>query len=86
MNEKLKFKNGQELTGNALCSNYLFLYMYKTDMGTVFNLLYNSPANTGTIVYEAAADTSFTYEGYTKLTSVRDEGNGLITAVLQKEA
>lgn len=84
MGEEIRLANGDAFVGNVLITDRLFLYMYETDLRTVFNALIE-PENTETIIYKRINDTETTYEGYTKLVSVRDEGNSLITAVLIKE-
>ena len=84
MGEEIRLANGDAFVGNVVITDRLFLYMYETDLRTVFNALIE-PENTATIIYKRINDTETTYEGYTKLVSVRDEGNGLITAVLIKE-
>lgn len=84
MREEIRLANDAVFVGTVLITDRLFLYMYETDMRTVFNALIE-PENTGEIIYKMINGTEVTYEGYTKLVSVRDEGNGLITAVLIKE-
>ena len=85
MSEKLTLKNGTELTGFAISSDFLFLYIYSSDLRTVFDLLID-PANTAEIIYTMNNGEDVKYEGFTKLISVRDEGDYLITAVLKKGA
>lgn len=84
--EKLTLKNGTVFDGFALISNYLFLYINNSDMRTVFEALYDNAENTSSIVYTSNNGTDTTYEGYTKLIDLHDEGNNLITVVMQKGA
>ena len=85
MPEKLTLNNGTELEdSSAILSVDLFLYIRGKAMKAVFDLLIK-PRNTEVIVYTRNNGESITYEGYTKLRAVSDEGNGLITAVLVRE-
>ena len=85
MPEKLTLNNGTELeNSSAILSGDLFLYVRGKTLKAVFDLLIK-PRNTEVIVYTMNNGTEITYEGYTKLRAVSDEGNGLITAVLVKE-
>lgn len=81
--EKLKLNNGTEFDGNALQSEDLFLYMYNTNIQTVFNSLIN-PENTATITYTMVNGEEIVYEGFTTLISVRVENETLTTAVMRK--
>lgn len=85
MPESLTFSNKQVLEhSSALRSGGdLFLYMRGTDLRGAFELLIE-PENTVRILYTHQDGSMALFEGYTKLTAVRDEGNGLITAVLEK--
>ena len=85
MPEKLTLNNGTELEdSSAILSGDLFVYIHDSDLQTVFGLLID-PENTEQIIYTRNNGTEVTYEGYTKLKAVTDEGNGLITAVLRRE-
>ena len=84
MPERLTFKNGYILTNSsAILSGSLFLYMRGISIRKACDLLIE-PLNTAEIVYTQMNGDTAVYEGYTKLTAVRDEGGGLITAVLDK--
>lgn len=48
----------------------------------VFDILYNPVATEHVTAFDVVETT---YEGYTKLVAVRDEGNGFITAVLKHQ-
>lgn len=83
--EKLTLSNGTELeNSSAILSGSLFLYIRGKTMKSVFNLLIKAD-NTAEIVYTRNNGTEIVFSGYTRLTAVTDEGNGLITAVLQEE-
>jgi hypothetical protein len=61
----------------------LFIYTQNNyNLKDIFDPLYLQ-GNTDVITY-AFADKTTVYNGYNKLISVRDEGNGLVTAVLKK--
>ena len=80
--EKLTLKNGSEFEGYALTSSgYLFIYVTGSDMKSVFNA-FVEPENTEEIIYTDVNDEQVTFTGFTKLISVRDEGNSLITATM----
>jgi len=84
MPEKLTLNDGTVLEfSSALLSGNLFLYINGSDLKTVFDLLIE-PDNTETITYTQNNGEDVVFSGYTKLTAVSDEGNGLITAVLKK--
>lgn len=85
MPEKLTLNDGTELeNASAILSSDLFLYVNDSDLQTVFDLLID-PEKTQKIIYTQVNGTSVAYVGYKKLKAVRDEDNGLITAVLRKE-
>lgn len=85
MPEKLTLNDGTVLeNSNALLSGDLFLYVRWLDMRTVFNLLIN-PDKTAVIIYTMNNGDEIRFSGFTKLIAVRDEGNGLVTAVMRKE-
>ena len=84
MPESLTFSNKQVLeNSSALKSGDLFLYLRGIDLRGAFELLIE-PENTAKILYTRPDGSMVLFEGYTKLTAVNDEGEGLITAVLQK--
>ena len=84
MPEKLTLNDGTELeNASAILSGNLFLYVHESDLQTVFDLLID-PENTELIVYTMNNGEEVSFIGYTKLTAVSDEGNGLITAVLKE--
>lgn len=86
MAEKLTLNDGTVLeNASALLSRDLFLYVNGSDLRTVFDLLIE-PENTEKIIYTMVNGEDVIYVGYEKLIAVRDEGNGLITAVLRREA
>ena len=84
MTETLKLNDGSILDGNALRSGDLFLYVNGSDLQTVFNLLID-PEKTKKITYTQVNGEKQIFTGFRRLIAVRDEGNGLITAVLRKE-
>ena len=83
---KLTLNDGTVLEDASalLSSGNLFLYMYNSDLRTIFDLLIE-PENTEEITYTQVNGEDVVYRGFNKLTAVRDEGGGLITAVLRKE-
>ena len=82
--EKLTLSNGAELENSSVIqSGDLFLYIRGKTMKAVFNLL-SVQKNVETIVYTQVNGEDITYTGYKKLIAVRDEDNGLITAVLRR--
>ena len=84
MEEKLTLNNGTVLeNSSAILSGNLFLYIRGKTMKAVFNLL-SVRKNVETIVYTQVNGEDLTFSGFTKLTAVSDEGNGLITAVLRR--
>lgn len=84
MDEKLTLNNGTVLeNSSAILSGNLFLYIRGKTMKAVFNLL-SVRKNVETIVYTQVNGEDLTFSGFTKLTAVSDEGNGLITAVLRR--
>ena len=85
MQEKLTMNNGTVLANaSAILSGNLFLYIHGNDLKTVFDLLI-VPENTEKIIYTQNNGEDITFTGFTKLTAVTDEMNGLITAVLRRE-
>lgn len=82
---RIRLSNGAILEGASLISldGKLFLYIPGDDMRAMFDLLMNSAA-TASMTFEDGPVES-TYEGYTRLTAISGEGDGLITAVLRKE-
>ena len=69
----------------ALLSDSLFVYVQQYGITLVsFFELFCNPEKTAQIVYTQPNGENVTYTGYERLISVRDEGNGLFTAVLKK--
>lgn len=84
MNEQLTLNNGTILgNSSAVISGDLYLYIRGGSLADVFNLLID-PDNTAEIVYTMINGEDVTFSGFVRLTSVRDEENGMITAVLKK--
>ena len=75
------FDNCNKMTG---IYGDLFLYVNGSDLQTVFNLLID-PEKTKKITYTQVNGEKQIFTGFRRLIAVRDEGNGLITAVLRKE-
>ena len=85
MQETLTLNDGTVLeNASALISGDLFLYVNSQTLKTVFDLLI-VPENTEKIVYTMNNGADAILEGFRKLSAVRDEGLGLITAVLRRE-
>lgn len=82
----LKLSDGTVWEGAYLLNvdGRLFLYVPGQTMRAVFDKL-EDPANTAAISFSQGPE-ELVYEGYTRLTAVNDEENGLITAVLKKAA
>ena len=81
---KLKLNDGTVLeNSSAILSGDLFLYMNGYGLQEVFDLLID-PEKAKKIVYTQVNGEDITFTGYKRLIAVRDEGNGLITAVLKK--
>ena len=84
MNESLTLNDGTVLeNARAVESSDLFLYINGLGMAGVFALLID-PETTERIIYTMVNGSEITYNNYQHLIAVRDEGNGLITAVLRK--
>ena len=85
--EKLRLNDGTELENASaiLVEPDLFLYVNGTTMGALFYQV-NESRKTRKIVYTQNNGEKPTFEGYTKLKALRDEEDGLVTAVLRKEA
>lgn len=84
MDERMTLNDGTQMAGHAVEFNgQLFLYV-RGGMGLadVFQALID-PESTKKITGERMGIKTV-YRGYKKLTAVRDEGGGLITAVLSK--
>lgn len=85
MPEKLRLSDGTEWEdSSALLSGNLFLYIRGAGMREAFEKLID-PENTAEILYTRNNGETVTHTGFTKLTAVTDEGNGLVTAVLKRE-
>ena len=82
--ETLILNDGTELeNSNTVESGDLYVYVRNGyGLSRVFALL-NDPEKTKKIIDRFRTD--IIHEGYTRLIAVRDEGNGLITAVLRKQ-
>ena len=84
MPERMTFNNGYIVeNSSAIQAGSLFLYLRGISLRKAFDLLIE-PLNTSEIVYTQMNGDTAVFEGFTKLTAVRDEGGGLITAVLDK--
>lgn len=80
----LRLNDGTVLeNSSAIISGDLFLYINGYGLQDVFDLLI-VPAKTKKIIFTQANGEEITITGYTRLIAVRDEDNGLITAVLRK--
>ena len=85
MNETLTLNDGTILEGSTALQvdSNLFIYIRNgSGIRDVFEQLIE-PEKTGRIAAEQYG-TETIYDGYTRLMSVRDEGNGQITAVLRR--
>lgn len=83
--ETLTLNDGTLLSDSSAHQDDARLYVYirsGAGLQEVFNLLID-PEKTERIVMNAP-DFERIFEGFTKLTAVTDEGNGMITAVLKK--
>lgn len=83
--EKLILNTGTEIEKGSLIESNGSLFVYVENgfnIKQVFDSFYDSEA-TKKIIYSMDGAESV-YKGYKKLVSVRDEGNGLITAILRK--
>ena len=66
-------------------SGSLFVYAQADGMTFVSMCeLFCDPAKTAHIVYTQVNGEDITFTGYEKITAIRDEGNGLFTAVLKE--
>ena len=85
MTESLTLSDGTVFNNSyAVLSGSLLLYIKGQNLRTVFDALIE-PENTDRIVYTQNNGATINFDGFTKLVAVRDEGNGLTTAVLMKE-
>ena len=83
--EKLRFADGTEVNESRLIQDRdLFLYMKDVSFKSAFKLITDTK-KTKRIIYLDNGGGSTTFTGYTKPVALRDEGNGLTTAVLSKE-
>lgn len=81
---KLRLNDGTVLEdSSALLSGDLFLYMNGNGLQEIFDLLIDQE-KAKKIVFTQVNGEDITFTGYKRLISVRDEDNGLITAVLRK--
>ena len=83
--QTLTFNDGTILENSYAIESDVGLFLYIRSGNTLLEVatLCADPENTKKIV-EDAGDGTTTIRGYKKLTAVRDEGNGLITAQLKK--
>ena len=72
-------------SSGLVSSGNLFVYVQQhgSTLTSVFNLFVD-PDKTERIVYTQVNGEDITFLGYVKLIAVRDEGDGLFTAVLTK--
>ena len=83
--DRLALNDGTVLEdASAILSEDLFLYLNGLSLIRVFQLMCD-PARTRRIVYKDNAGQETTFLSYTRLIAVRDEGDGLVTAVLRKD-
>ena len=83
--EKLTLNDGTVLENSHAFSNVdLFLYIQGSNLKSMFGLLI-FPENTKRIRYDAGGGEPVVFKGYTKMIAIRDEDQGLITAVMRKE-
>lgn len=86
MAQAIILKDGTTFDNASIISNGGCLYVYVNDgvswIKTVFDSFIDSE-KTAEIKF-VTGEHETVYDGYTKLIAVRDEGNGLITAVLDK--
>ena len=88
MPEKLTLNDGTVLENSSVIEDgdTYSLYVYTRNgytMKEVFDPLYD-PEKTGKIIYTQVNGSKTVFTGYTNLTAVRNEGRGLVTAVLRK--
>lgn len=83
--ETLTLNDGTVLLNSNVYPDELRLYVYvrnNSNMQEVFNLLID-PEKTVSIIMNAD-NVEKAFNGFTKLVTITDEGNGTITAVLKK--
>ena len=85
--ENLKLNDGTVLNDSSALESggELFLYMRGISFADGFHAI-SEKGRTKKIVYTDNGGTQTEYAGYIRPTALRDEGNGLITAALRKEA
>lgn len=86
MQENLKLNNGTVFNNSYAIFSSPYLLMYISNGGNlqdVFDLLI-VPENTEQIIYTQNNGNAITYTGFDKLICVRDEENGMITAMLRR--
>lgn len=82
--QTLTLNDGTVWNGSVILSGgTLFFYVNGITLKTLFNKLINQ--STAKKITAAEGEVTTVYRGYTKLIAVRDEGNGLFTAVAEKE-
>lgn len=84
--ESLKLSDGTVLeNSSALVSNTdLFVYLQGIAFRAAFQQLIES-RKTRKITYTRNSGEKVIFEGYTRLVALRDEDDGMVTAVLRKE-
>ena len=85
--EKLRLNDGTEMENASaiLAEPDLYVYANGLTLGDLFHQLCES-RKTRKITYTQNNGEKVLFEGYTKLKALRDEEDGLVTAVLRKEA
>lgn len=84
--ETLVLADGTILENSHVILTNIGLFVYISNgfnIKQVFDLLYDA-SKTATITFHPLGAEEQTFTGYTVLTCVKNEGNGLITAVLEK--
>ena len=85
MEESLTMNDGMVLErSSAILSWNLFVYLREVGFREAIEML-TDPEKTARIVYTRNSGEQAVFEGYTRLTAITDEGNGLVTAVLRKD-
>ena len=82
--ETLTLNDGTLLENSrAIISRDLFLYINGIDLRCAFDLLID-PEKTKKILFTQINGENVIFRGYTQMIAIRDEGNGMISAVLTK--
>jgi len=83
MERKLTLNDGTELEGYLIADDAkLFLYVFNITLAEGFELL-NDPEKTKVIKSEQYGE-KVTYRGFKHLSSISEERNGMISAVVKK--